>query len=162
MNSLMTSLRRGRFPSLAVKLPEYQMCAQCIMDTTDPEILFDSAGVCNHCHRYHAVVATDTMRGAEGRAALESTASRIRADGKGKRYDCIIGLSGGVDSSYVAYLTRELGLRPGALAHSALQDRHAIGRRILARQQSPLVLRHGHLWPWFDLARPGFAAHLPN
>ena len=115
MNSLMTSLRRGRFPSLAVKLPEYQMCAQCIMDTTDPEILFDAAGVCNHCHRYHAVVATDTMRGAEGRAALESTASRIRADGKGKRYDCIIGLSGGVDSSYVAYLTRELGLRPLAI-----------------------------------------------
>lgn len=111
----MSSLRRGRFPSLAATPSEYRMCARCIMDTTDPEIVFDAAGVCNHCHRYLSVVASDTLRGAEGRAALEEIAERIRAHGKGKRYDCIIGLSGGIDSSYVAYLTHELGLRPLAI-----------------------------------------------
>jgi N-acetyl sugar amidotransferase len=91
------------------------MCARCIMDTTDPEIEFDGSGICNHCHRYLSVVASDTLQGAEGRAALERIVGRIRAHGKGKKYDCIIGLSGGVDSSYVAYLTRELGLRPLAV-----------------------------------------------
>src|SRR6187551_3525741 len=100
MTSSMSSLRRGVFPSLAVKAAEYRICVRCIMDTTDPEIVFDATGVCNHCHRYQSVVATDTLQGSEGREALEAIAGRIRADGKGKKYDCIIGLSGGVDSSY--------------------------------------------------------------
>jgi len=85
------------------------------MDTTDPEIEFDASGVCNHCHRYIAVMASDTLRGAEGHAALERIVNRIRAHGKGKKYDCIVGLSGGIDSSYVAYLTCKLGLRPLAV-----------------------------------------------
>src|SRR6187455_2105065 len=98
MNSSMSSLRRGRFPSLAVKPDKYRMCTRCIMDTTDPEIEFDASGVCNHCHRYIAVMASDTLRGAEGHAALERIVNRIRAHGKGKKYDCIVGLSGGIDS----------------------------------------------------------------
>ena len=85
------------------------------MDTSDPEIEFDATGVCNHCHRYLSVIANDALRGTEGRAALEQIARRMRADGKHKKYDCIIGLSGGVDSTYVAYLTRQLGLRPLAI-----------------------------------------------
>jgi N-acetyl sugar amidotransferase len=93
----------------------YQICAQCIMDTTDPEIVFDAAGVCNHCHRYARTIAADTLGGSQGRAALEAVAARIRRDGSGKPYDCVIGLSGGVDSSYIAYLTRQLGLRPLAV-----------------------------------------------
>jgi N-acetyl sugar amidotransferase len=85
------------------------------MDTTDPEIAFDDAGVCHHCRRYDAIIARDTKSGEAGRAALDQIADRIRRAGAGKRYDCVIGLSGGVDSSYVAYLAKHLGLRPLAV-----------------------------------------------
>ena len=102
-------------PTLAVVRQPYQVCARCIMDTSDPEITFDALGVCHHCRRYDAVIATDTMRGREGRVALERIAARIRTEGRRKRYDCVIGVSGGIDSTYVAYLTQELGLRPLAV-----------------------------------------------
>jgi N-acetyl sugar amidotransferase len=94
----------------------YQICTQCIMDTSDPEISFDENGVCNHCHAYDATVEQYVKRGPEGWAELEAIASRIRDEGRGKKYDCIIGLSGGVDSTYVAYVVvKKLGLRPLAI-----------------------------------------------
>ena len=85
------------------------------MDTSDPEIEFDAAGVCSHCHTYDTVIAEQTMKGEAGRAAFDQLVDGIRTEGAGKRYDCIVGLSGGVDSSYVAYLARQHGLRPLAV-----------------------------------------------
>lgn len=102
-------------PTLAERRMPYRICAQCIMDTSDPEIVFDDLGICNHCHRYARTMAQDAVGGSRGRAMLAATADSIRTAGTGKPYDCIIGLSGGVDSSYVAYLTRQLGLRPLAV-----------------------------------------------
>jgi N-acetyl sugar amidotransferase len=94
----------------------YRICMQCIMDTSDPEIEFDAAGVCNHCRSYKETVASHTVRGEAGWQRLREHAEQIRAAGRGKRYDCVLGLSGGVDSSYVAYVTkRKLGLRPLAI-----------------------------------------------
>lgn len=94
----------------------YQICTQCIMDTTDPEITFDDNGVCNHCHSYDVNIQKYVRRGPEGWAELEAIAAQIRQEGKGKKYDCIIGLSGGVDSTYVAYVVvKKLGLRPLAI-----------------------------------------------
>lgn len=94
----------------------YQICTRCIMDTTDPEIEFDEEGVCNHCRTYDINIAKHVKRGPEGWAEIEEIAKVIKAEGKGKRYDCIIGLSGGVDSTYVAYLVvKKLGLRPLAI-----------------------------------------------
>ena len=94
----------------------YQVCTRCIMDTSDPEIEFDSAGVCKHCRNYDEMVAHQVVRGRAGRQQLLAHAEEIRRAGRGKRYDCVLGLSGGVDSSFVAYLTKkELGLRPLAI-----------------------------------------------
>jgi N-acetyl sugar amidotransferase len=93
----------------------YRICGRCIMDTSDSEITFDENGVCNHCHEYERRVAADVRPQPRGERLLEETAERIKQEGRRRRYDCIIGLSGGVDSTYVAYLTKQLGLRPLAL-----------------------------------------------
>jgi len=94
----------------------YQVCVRCIMDTSDPEIEFDAAGVCNHCKTYFQRMETEVRRGPEAETALADLAERIRREGRNKRYDCIIGVSGGVDSTYVAYLVKQqLGLRPLAV-----------------------------------------------
>jgi N-acetyl sugar amidotransferase len=85
------------------------------MDTTDPDIQFDEAGVCNHCHAYDRTVANRTLSGANAAEFVQRLVERIRRDGQGREYDCIIGVSGGVDSTYVAYKVKELGLRPLAV-----------------------------------------------
>ena len=85
------------------------------MDTTDPDIEFDMAGVCNHCYRYDAVAARRLIPSALRSARLQSLVEKIKRDGFGKPYDCVIGVSGGVDSTYVAYLTHKIGLRPLAI-----------------------------------------------
>lgn len=95
--------------------PEYRICTRCIMDTSDPDIVFDEQGVCNHCHRYDAIAAKRLIPLSERPERLKALVARIKQDGKGKDYDCVIGVSGGVDSTYVAYLTHELGLRPLAV-----------------------------------------------
>jgi N-acetyl sugar amidotransferase len=81
------------------------------MDTTHAEIEFDAHGVCNYCHGYDAIVAR-TPSPVQAAAILESSLARIRADGKRGDYDCILGLSGGVDSSYLALKCKDWGLRP--------------------------------------------------
>jgi N-acetyl sugar amidotransferase len=85
------------------------------MDTTDPDITFDASGVCSHCHRYDQVAHQRVVPASERPARLKSLIAEIRAAGSGKRYDCIIGVSGGVDSTYVAWLVKDLGLRPLAV-----------------------------------------------
>lgn len=91
-----------------------QVCTRTVMDTTDPDITFDANGICNYWHEFQAFKAT--LPGPEARERLLNSAlARIKAAGKGKPYDCIIGLSGGVDSSYLAYLAKKWGLRPLAV-----------------------------------------------
>lgn len=82
------------------------------MDSTDPEIQFDSAGVCSHCRSYDAFVSNWKLSERIERRELENTFAAIKRRGQGKDYDCVMGLSGGVDSSYVALLAKEHGLRP--------------------------------------------------
>lgn len=91
------------------------ICVQCIMDRTDPDISFDARGRCNHCDRYTHQAAKRLIGPAERPARLAAIVETIRRAGAGKPYDCVIGVSGGVDSTYVAYLTRQLGLRPLAV-----------------------------------------------
>lgn len=93
----------------------YQICTRCIMDTTDPDIVFDGTGICNHCREYERLHALHVVAPDDAQAQLERLVSDIRAGGKGREYDCVLGLSGGVDSSYVAYKAKELGLRPLAV-----------------------------------------------
>lgn len=94
---------------------KYTTCTKCIMNTTDPEIIFDELGVCNHCYRYNEELPKRVFQGDVAKEKLTQLVSKIKSDGKGKEYDCIIGVSGGVDSTYVAYLTKELGLRALAI-----------------------------------------------
>lgn len=93
----------------------YQVCTKCVMDTSDASITFDESGVCNHCHRYEDQMAR-IPKGELAESELNALVNKIKEAGKGKQYDCIIGLSGGVDSTYVAYLAKKvLGLRPLAV-----------------------------------------------
>ncbi len=93
----------------------YQMCTRCIMDTSDPGIVFDEAGRCNHCRDYELAAQTQAPPPGQRQAALERLVGEIKAAGHNRDYDCIIGVSGGVDSTYVAYLVKQLGLRPLAV-----------------------------------------------
>ncbi|MCU0472648.1 MAG: N-acetyl sugar amidotransferase [Bacteroidales bacterium] len=93
--------------------PGYAICTRCIMDSTDPEITFDNEGHCNHCNSALAQAPEIWFPDENGERMLRKVIERIRNEGKGKEYDCIVGLSGGIDSSYLAYLTKvKLELRP--------------------------------------------------
>ncbi len=83
------------------------------MDSTDPNIVFDVQGVCNYCNNYELNIKPSWDTAAKGTAELQLLAERIQSSSKGHDFDCIIGLSGGLDSSYAAYIAKEkMGLRP--------------------------------------------------
>ena len=90
----------------------YQMCTRCVMDTTDPEIVFDEHGVCNHCHEFDEVTSERWFPNEEGERRLGAIVEKIKVVGRNQEYDCILGLSGGVDSSYLALKVKDFGLRP--------------------------------------------------
>ena len=90
-----------------------KVCTNCVMDTTDTAITFDSKGVCDHCNTFYNDILPNWDTGDLGAQKLEILASKIRTSGRGKDFDCIIGMSGGIDSSYLVYVAKELmGLRP--------------------------------------------------
>lgn len=89
----------------------YQLCIRCVMDTSDPGIYFDENGNCNHCTEFINKRANYSYKGLESDLALEKIVRVIKDNGVGKAYDCIVGLSGGVDSSYTAWKAKEMGLR---------------------------------------------------
>jgi N-acetyl sugar amidotransferase len=94
-------------------MASYKICNKCIMDTSDPFITFDERGYCSYCCNFELVVKKNWC-GEEGYSvALNDLSDKIRFDGRGMDFDCIIGLSGGLDSSYAAYVAKEvMGLRP--------------------------------------------------
>ena len=93
----------------------FKVCSRCVMDTSDPDIKFDDQGVCNHCHEFDLNVGSRVITGEDGKAVLQKIVERIKKSGEGNEYDCIVGISGGVDSTYVAYQCKQLGLRPLAV-----------------------------------------------
>src|SRR5687768_16960218 len=91
---------------------EYRMCTVCVMDTTDPAITFDEKGQCNHCKSYaENFKSTQSISPEKKQELLEQNIREIKARGKGSKYDGILGVSGGVDSTYSALLAKEHGLR---------------------------------------------------
>ena len=93
----------------------YRICSRCIMDTSDPEISFNEQCLCSHCQRFDSIINPNWQRTMGNSAALNVFIDKIKRDGKGREYDCIMGLSGGVDSSFVASLVKDYGLRPLAV-----------------------------------------------
>ncbi|MBC7410858.1 MAG: N-acetyl sugar amidotransferase [Bacteroidia bacterium] len=93
----------------------YKICTRCIMDTTDSNITFSTLGVCNHCLNYDEQKKLRVWDGTQAKIELEKIVNKIKKTGLNNTYDCIIGVSGGVDSTYVAYVVKQLGLRPLAI-----------------------------------------------
>ena len=101
------------FKIISMEKKNYQVCTRCVMDTTDPAIQFDSNGVCDHCHDFDTNVKPNWHTDEQGEQQLTKLVKKIKASGKGKEFDCLLGLSGGVDSSYMLHLAvTRFGLRP--------------------------------------------------
>lgn len=93
-----------------------QVCTYCVMDTTASDIVFDEKGVCNYCTEFidrskHIIFESNESK----HNRLMNLIEKVKRQGKGKQYDCIVGVSGGVDSSWTLVQVKELGLRPLAV-----------------------------------------------
>ena len=91
-----------------------KVCTTCVYDETVPNIRFDADGVCNYCHLHHAL-ERQYPNGAEGRVHLQAMVDAIRQSGRGRKYDCVVGVSGGCDSSYLLHQLVSMGVRPLAI-----------------------------------------------
>jgi N-acetyl sugar amidotransferase len=91
----------------------YQQCMNCVMDTTDTAIFFDENGICDHCRTFELKIKPHWHTDNRGAKNLKSLIEKIKKEGKGKDFDCMMGMSGGVDSSFLLYkMVTEFGLRP--------------------------------------------------
>ena len=91
----------------------YNICTNCVMNTSDSRISFDKNGVCDHCIDFYKNVLPNWHTDQRGKNQLQKVVEKIKKEGKGKEFDCILGMSGGVDSSYMLHLAvKEFGLRP--------------------------------------------------
>jgi len=89
------------------------ICSNCVMDTTDSKIIFDEKGVCDHCNTFHTDILPKWHTDDRGHKALKEIIKKIKKEGEGKDFDCLMGMSGGIDSSYLLYVMKEkYGLRP--------------------------------------------------
>lgn len=92
--------------------PGYRQCSISVMDNiADPDISFDKKGICNYYYEYLVAEKANTLRGDAAEQHLKEIVAMLKQKGKNKKYDCIIGVSGGVDSTFLSYMAREYGLR---------------------------------------------------
>ena len=96
-------------------LKRYKICTRCIMDETVSDIRFDEKGVCNYCTEYFDKLDKFNLGKLQKEGLLRKILREIKKEGKNKDYDCILGVSGGLDSSYLLYHAVKLGLRPLAV-----------------------------------------------
>jgi N-acetyl sugar amidotransferase len=150
----------GKPPELPFVPKVLRVCTKTVMDNTDPDIVFDKDGVSNWWHDYQAILRT---RPSEERRAelLEVSLRNIKESGKGKPYDCILGLSGGVDSSYMAYLAKKWALHP-LVVHfdNGWNDELAVGNiEVIVKKLGFPLHTFVMDWPEFrDLQRAYFKA----
>ena len=93
--------------------PTYQQCTKTVMDNiADPNITFDKNGVCNYWHEYQKVAKNSLLHDERGKIKWANSIKELKKLGKNNKYDCMIGVSGGVDSTYIAYMIKKAKLRP--------------------------------------------------
>ncbi|MGS0763268.1 N-acetyl sugar amidotransferase [Syntrophomonas curvata] len=143
----------------------FQICNRCVMDTTDPLITFDNNGYCNHCSSAISNIEKYWLRGRNGKVKLEQLFKKIKVEGINNKYDCIIGLSGGIDSSYLAYLASQYGLRMLAVHvdagfNSKIADNNV--KNLCQKLSIDLVVENVDFNEMMDLQRAYFFAGVPN
>jgi N-acetyl sugar amidotransferase len=93
-------------------MKEVKVCNRCIMDNNnDPDLLLDENGICNHCHNFE-LAFNKLPKGKKAKDNFNNTILKIKEEGRQNKYDCIIGISGGVDSTYLCYVAKQHNLRP--------------------------------------------------
>lgn len=132
----------------------YQICTRCVMDSSDPDITFDDEGVCSHCRAYDQMVRTTVASAQAGQriGELRELFDRVKAEGKSHDYDCIMGLSGGVDSSYVAYLAKQHGLRPLAVHFDSGWNSELAVHNIESIVKKLQIDLHTHVVDWEEMS----------
>lgn len=127
----------------------YQVCTRCVMDTSAEEITFDARGVCNFCSEFLArsgnVLDMDPN---QRQMELDAFISKVKSRGKGKRYDCVVGVSGGVDSSFALVQAVNLGLRPLAVHMDNGWDSELAQNNIANLVRELGVDLHTHVIEW--------------
>jgi N-acetyl sugar amidotransferase len=94
-------------------MKDLQICSNCVMDTTDSEIKFDDNGICDHCNTYYENILPNWHTDERGDKTLKEIVKKLKKEGEGKDFDCLMGMSGGIDSSYLLYvMVKKYGLRP--------------------------------------------------
>jgi len=107
------AIYKRKLMTTIVMVGNNKICATCVMDTSDSRIVFDEHGVCDHCISFKRDVLPHWHPDETGAAMFQQIVERIKAAGKGRDFDCIMGMSGGLDSSYLLHLAvSEFGLRP--------------------------------------------------
>ena len=144
---------------------QYQICIKTVMDTSDDEITFDENGISNHWWEYQKRAESELIQGEKGIKFAESLAKKISKENKTKDYDCLIGISGGVDSSYTAYWVKRLGLRPLAVhMDNGWNSELAVANieNLIKKLKIDLYTEVLN-WPEFrDIQRCFFLASVPN
>lgn len=148
-----------------MKTSPYRICSKTVMDTSDDTIFFDENGVSNHWWEYKVREKNELISGQAGIEYAQTVANEIKRENRNKPYDCIIGLSGGVDSSYVAYWVKKLGLNPLAIhmdngwnAELAVSNIESIVKKLDIDLHTEVLD-----WPEFrDLQRSFFLSSVPN
>ncbi|MHB1921927.1 MAG: adenine nucleotide alpha hydrolase family protein, partial [Chitinophagaceae bacterium] len=96
-----------------MKSTEYQRCINCLMDTSDSTIVFDDKGICDYCNNFYNNILPHWHPDEQSENKILAIVGQIKAHGKGRDHDCLIGISGGLDSSFLAYIAKnKFGLRP--------------------------------------------------
>ena len=125
-----------------------KVCTRCVMDSTDPAVTFDEAGVCSFCKRYEQVRAQSGYHPGESEKELERTVGVMKERSRELDYDCILGLSGGVDSAYMLYLASRLGLRVLAVHVDSGWNSEVAVRNIEKMCQKLNVQLHTYVMDW--------------
>jgi len=125
----------------------FPMCTRCILDSTIPNIHYDEKGVCNFC-RMHDVLDQKYPLTEAGRKKFELIIEGVKKNGQGKEYDCVVGISGGRDSSYTLYIAKKMGLRPIAVHFDNGWNTEISVRNIKNSTDKLEVDLHTHVADW--------------